>query len=60
MEQEIKNEERVVYCRRCGRELKGKYSKDLGFGPRCYSLWRKERNQQLQLFDIEEIKDNEG
>ena len=52
-------DDKVIYCRRCGRPLKGFSSRELGFGPRCYSLWKKERNQQMPLFDSKEIDINE-
>lgn len=53
MEKELKDD-RVIFCRRCGRKLVGSHSKELGFGPMCYKLWKRERNQQLRLFDKEE------
>lgn len=59
MDSEKANTDRVVFCRRCGRPLKGQYSKDLGFGPICYRQWKKERNQQLSLFGTEEDKDGQ-
>ena len=43
--------EENVYCNRCGRLLKGQRSKELGYGPSCYYLWKKERSQQIKLFD---------
>lgn len=51
---ETQKDERVVFCRRCGRKLAGSYSKSLGFGPTCYRLWKKERNAQIPLFEKEE------
>lgn len=53
MEKELKDD-RVIFCRRCGRKLVGSHSKELGFGPMCYKLWKRERNQQLRLFNKEE------
>lgn len=53
MEKELKDD-RVIFCRRCGRKLVGDHSKELGFGPMCYKLWKRERNQQLRLFNKEE------
>jgi protein-arginine kinase activator protein McsA len=59
MSEEIKNdentvEEEVILCHRCGRVLKGEKSKKLGYGPSCYATWKKERSQQIQLFDLNE------
>lgn len=39
-----------IFCKRCGRLLRGESSIDRQFGPRCYKLWLKERSQQIQLF----------
>lgn len=39
-----------VYCKRCGRVLLDASSKILGMGPTCYKLYRKERDQQINLF----------
>ena len=45
------NESKTVLCKRCGRKLVGKRSLETGYGPRCYSIWKKERSQQLKLFE---------
>lgn len=45
-------DEEIIFCKRCGRKLLGEHSKELGFGPTCYKAWKKERSQQIQLFDI--------
>lgn len=45
--------DREVYCRRCGRLLRGVRSKELGFGPNCYRAWKNERNQR-GFFDRED------
>ena len=44
-------EDKIVFCKRCGRKLVGSDSKLLGFGPTCYRLWKKERNQQMPVFE---------
>lgn len=48
----IKNtdDKEKVFCKRCGRPLRGLHSRELGYGPSCYSVWKKERSQQLKLF----------
>lgn len=51
-EEEIKKSEEVVFCNRCGRPLKSELSKKLGYGPSCYDMWKKERLQHRQLFEI--------
>ena len=48
---EVVDDEKV-YCRRCGRLLIGSSSKELGFGPTCYRIWKKEHSQQIPLFDM--------
>ena len=48
----MEEENKKVYCRRCGRLLKGADSKKLEFGPSCYRIYKKERDQAIQLFDI--------
>ena len=50
-------DDKVVFCRRCGRPLRGFASKELGFGPSCYRQWKRERNQQMSLFDTEDSTD---
>ena len=52
--QNVDLENMVVFCRRCGRPLKGNASKEIGFGPRSYRLWKAERKHQISLFEIEE------
>lgn len=51
MEQEIKR----VFCRRCGRELKSKQAKELGFGITCYRKYMKETtlSNRKRLFTME-------
>ena len=39
-----------VYCKRCGRVLQDVTSRILGMGPTCYKLYKKERDQQINLF----------
>ena len=41
-----------VYCKRCGRLLKGETSVELGYGPQCYRIQKLEKNQQITLFNI--------
>lgn len=48
-----------VLCRRCGRVLKGEKSKELGFGPNCYKIWKNERFQRISLFDKGDGNDRE-
>ena len=50
MESNVDNNEKV-FCKRCGRLLIGDRSKELGYGPSCYRIWKKERSQQIRLFD---------
>lgn len=38
-------------CRRCGRKLKSKESKILGFGPNCYKKYLKDNS--CSLFKLE-------
>lgn len=64
MQKELKNtntnvEDEVILCHRCGRVLKGERSKQLGYGPSCYIMWKKERSQQKQLFDLSGGDQNE-
>lgn len=47
-------EEELVFCRRCGRPLRGIVSKSRQFGPSCYRVWVKERSQQINLFEVGE------
>lgn len=46
----MEKEEKIIFCRRCGRKLRGTYSKELEFGPVCYKLWKKEREENNRLF----------
>lgn len=46
-------ENRVVFCRRCGKPLKSAYSRKLEFGPLCYKMYMKEREQSERLFNID-------
>ncbi len=50
MEPSVDTNEKV-FCNRCGRLLRGDRSKKLGYGPSCYYIWKKERSQQIRLFD---------
>lgn len=50
----LDNENERIFCSRCGRPLKGKRSRELGYGPSCYVLWKKERSQQKNLLDCDE------
>jgi hypothetical protein len=45
-------EKEKVFCKRCGRVLRGSKSSELGFGPSCYKLWKKEHSLQVKLFDV--------
>ena len=47
-----KNLEEKIFCNRCGKPLRSEESKKIGYGPSCYRIWKKERSQQKQLFDI--------
>ncbi len=54
-------EEEKVFCRRCGRLLIDEQSKLIGFGRKCYSIYKKELLEQSRLFitggtDNNEIK----
>ena len=48
----VNKEEPRVFCKRCGRLLKGVTSKELGYGPQCYRIQKLEKNQQITLFNI--------
>ena len=41
-------ETKRVFCRRCGRELKSKKGKELGFGPSCFAKYIKEQNMSAR------------
>lgn len=47
-------ESKRVFCRRCGRELKSKQAKELGFGITCFKKHMKEclNNSRKRLFTI--------
>jgi hypothetical protein len=49
-------ESKRVFCRRCGRELKSKQAKELGFGITCYRKHMKEClcSNRKRLFKVEE------
>lgn len=47
----LDSENERIFCSRCGRQLRGKRSRELGYGPSCYALWKKERSQQKNLLD---------
>lgn len=43
IQDKVNNEEsKRVFCRRCGRELKSRQAKELGFGVTCYKKHMKE------------------
>jgi hypothetical protein len=48
-----------IYCRRCGRLLRGENSRNKQFGPNCYRIWLKERSEQPKLFDTNGGDNNE-
>lgn len=50
----LQEETKRVFCRRCGRELKSKKAKQLGFGPSCYRKYMKEQSilNRKKLFTI--------
>ena len=50
----------VVLCRRCGRKLLDEVSKERGFGPACFKMWKKEHSSQIALFTIKRSDDNGG
>lgn len=56
MQEELKQleENKRVFCRRCGRELKNKKAKELGFGPSCFAKYMKEQalSSRKRLFVI--------
>ena len=41
----------IVFCKRCGRKLRGEESRKIGFGPACLKLWKKEHSHQIILID---------
>lgn len=47
-------ESKRVFCRRCGRELKSKQAKELGFGITCFKKHMKEclNSSRKRLFTI--------
>lgn len=45
------DQEETIFCNRCGKPLKSEMSKKIGYGPSCYRHWKKERSQQIQLFN---------
>lgn len=47
----VADEKEKIFCSRCGRPLRGRKSRELGYGPSCYAIWKKERSQQLKLFE---------
>ena len=54
-EKQIQEESKRVFCRRCGRELKSKKGKELGFGPSCFRKYIKEQtmSNRKRLFTID-------
>ena len=53
MEKEVNND--LVFCKRCGKPLIGEKSRERGWGPTCYKLWKLERAQSKKLFDVEDV-----
>lgn len=51
MEKDVNND--LVFCKRCGKPLMGEKSRERGWGPTCYRLWKLERAQSKKLFDVE-------
>ena len=48
----------VVYCRRCGRKLVDLKSREVGFGPKCFELWKMENlSEESNLFGGDIIVD---
>ena len=45
IEQQQKDSKRV-FCKRCGRELKNKAAKELGYGPTCYKKYLNENKHE--------------
>lgn len=45
------NENERIFCNRCGRPLYGKRSRELGYGPSCHAIWKKERSKQKNLLN---------
>ena len=40
-----------VFCQRCGRVLRDEKSRAIGYGPSCLRILKKERSQQMNLFE---------
>lgn len=56
MEEVIEQQElKRVFCRRCGKELKSKQAKELGFGAICFKKYMKEKltSSRKRLFVVE-------
>lgn len=53
--EQLFQETKKVFCRRCGRVLKNKLAKELGFGPSCYRKYINEQNisTRKKLFTID-------
>lgn len=48
-------EQERVYCKRCGKVLKDEYSRSIGYGPKCFQIYLRERNQHgNRLFEVGE------
>ena len=61
MKTDIGNEQQiVVLCRRCGRKLLDEVSKERGFGPACFRMWKKEHSSQIALFTVKRSDDDGG
>ena len=45
----------IIYttCRLCGRKLKSAESQILGFGPTCYSHYKKQHARKKKLIDFD-------
>ena len=48
---EVKIKEYEI-CKRCGRKLRSKESKILGYGPNCYKKYLKEASPQLFKLEL--------
>lgn len=45
----------LVYCKRCGKVLKDEYSKSIGYGPKCFRIYLREKNNNSnRLFEVGE------
>ncbi|WP_160319321.1 MULTISPECIES: DUF6011 domain-containing protein [Bacillaceae] len=44
--------DQYIECRRCGRELKDKRSREMGYGPSCIKKVGSEREGELETVDL--------